>query len=296
MIKPYSVNESISTVSTPSHWIMEGATSNEVERFSTDSPCLLIDLLDTIERSLKAGNTRDISFLCDLLHLTSTVYALYPQWDLYKQIFVAIIDVFSVSSLPKLVNACLDTISDISEEKLILVIEPEKLQELILRLFDRLQLPEITKAGFVGEVCENSTVVSKSLHILQLIIYTLVYNSANNHQLSLILRNTLKEDNISILLTLGIDFYLVIYDDHYVGKYDLSKDQIAAACSILFNEISLVDVLIHQTSVLTIIKRSRLFNEYKSCLEVISIDTQVTVFRQLKLVASNVINEIINDE
>lgn len=53
------------------------------------------------------------------------VYALYPQWDLYKQIFVAIIDVFSVSSLPKLVNACLDTISDISEEKLILVIEPE---------------------------------------------------------------------------------------------------------------------------------------------------------------------------
>lgn len=131
------------------------------------------------------------------------MYSMYPQWDLYKPIYIAIIDLLSISSLPKLINACLETITNLSEEKLILVVEPEvglnenshwkKLQQLILRLFDRLQLPEITKAGFVNEVCENSTVLSKSLHILQLIIYTLVYNSANNHQLSLILRNTLVE-------------------------------------------------------------------------------------------------------
>ena len=72
MIKPYSANESVSTVTIPSHWIMEKPVSNEVERFSTDSPCLLIDLLNTIEQVLKAGSSKDMSFLCNLLCLTST--------------------------------------------------------------------------------------------------------------------------------------------------------------------------------------------------------------------------------
>ena len=51
---------------------MEKPVSNEVERFSTDSPCLLIDLLNTIEQVLKAGSSKDMSFLCNLLCLTST--------------------------------------------------------------------------------------------------------------------------------------------------------------------------------------------------------------------------------
>ncbi|KAK8798168.1 hypothetical protein WA588_003253 [Blastocystis sp. NMH] len=134
------------------------------------------------------------------------------------------------------------------------------------------------------------------MHVLQRVIYILVYNSMNDRNLSLILRNTLKEDNIMIMLALGVGLYNIIYDYYYIGHGSIQETQIGMARSVLFGQISLVDVLIHQTSILSIIRRSRLFDEYKACLEVIMIDTAIQEFCSMKLVASNVINEIMNDE
>ena len=74
-----------------------------------------------------------------------------------------------------------------------------------------------------------------------------------------------KASNISNLLTLVICLFNILYDDHYVNKYDVSDSQLTtvdfcSTCelqiqSMLQMETALIDQLIKKTSVLAIIKR-----------------------------------------
>ena len=60
-----------------------------------------------------------------------------------------------------------------------------------MRLFDWLRLPERSRPEFVKAICKSICITSKAMHVLQRVIYILVYNSMNDRNLSLILRNTL---------------------------------------------------------------------------------------------------------
>ena len=60
-----------------------------------------------------------------------------------------------------------------------------------MRLFDWLRLPERSRPEFAKAACNSICITSKAMHVLQRVIYVLVYNSMNDRNLSLILRNTL---------------------------------------------------------------------------------------------------------
>ena len=78
--------------------------------------------------------------------------------------------------------SCLDFFLAVSDEALVLSVEPEAVQALLLRLFERIRIPNINsnENNNIAEVCENSP-----------LIHVLLYNSSNNPKLSLVLRNAL---------------------------------------------------------------------------------------------------------
>ena len=89
--------------------------------------------------------------------------------------------------------SCLDFFLAVSDEALVLSVEPEAVQALLLRLFERIRIPNINsnENNTIAEVCENSPLISQSLRLLRLLIHVLLYNSSNNPKLSLVLRNAL---------------------------------------------------------------------------------------------------------
>lgn len=89
--------------------------------------------------------------------------------------------------------SCLDFFLAVSDEALVLSVEPEAVQALLLRLFERIRIPNINsnENNNIAEVCENSQLISQSLRLLRLLIHVLLYNSSNNPKLSLVLCNAL---------------------------------------------------------------------------------------------------------
>ena len=100
---------------------------------------------------------------------------------------------FDATTLKPLVLSCLSFFLAVADEHMVLCMEVEKLQTLLLRLFDRIRIPNINSNdnNNIDEVCANRELISHALRLLQVCTYILLYNSSNNHKLGLILRNCL---------------------------------------------------------------------------------------------------------
>ena len=127
--------------------------------------------------------------------------SLFPQPNLYTTLFTEVIAIFDSANTDALIHLSLDTITCLANESIILEtpasvehsphIHRQSLESLIMRLFDWLRLPEMTRSEFAKATCDSISITLKAIHVLQRVIYVLVYNSMNDRNLSLILRNTL---------------------------------------------------------------------------------------------------------
>ncbi|KAK8813699.1 hypothetical protein WA556_000272 [Blastocystis sp. ATCC 50177/Nand II] len=261
-------------------WSLDGGnalTPPSLARYDGEAPCLLKDLLHTLEESLQQWESSEIATVLLVHQLLISSYALFLQGELFRPAWLLTASVFDNATLKALVLSCLDFFLAVSDEALVLSVEPEAVQALLLRLFERIRIPNINsnENNNIAEVCENSPLISQSLRLLRLLIHVLLYNSSNNPKLSLVLRNALKSSNLNNLLTLAICLYNILYDEHFVGKYDVKEEQRSTIAQLLQGTVSLIDMLVRKTSVLTIIKQEILYEQFKSCLEVIIIDSQV---------------------
>lgn len=191
---------------TQSRWSLDGAnalTPPSLARYDGEAPCLLKDLLHTLEESLRQWESSEIATVllvhqllisCDsTLVALAVAYALFLQGELFRPAWLLTASVFDNATLKALVLSCLDFFLAVSDEALVLSVEPEAVQALLLRLFERIRIPNINsnENNNIAEVCENSQLISQSLRLLRLLIHVLLYNSSNNPKLSLVLRNAL---------------------------------------------------------------------------------------------------------
>lgn len=191
---------------TQSRWSLDGAnalTPPSLARYDGEAPCLLKDLLHTLEESLRQWESSEIATVllvhqllisCDsTLVALAVAYALFLQGELFRPAWLLTASVFDNATLKALVLSCLDFFLAVSDEALVLSVEPEAVQALLLRLFEHIRIPNINsnENNNIAEVCENSQLISQSLRLLRLLIHVLLYNSSNNPKLSLVLRNAL---------------------------------------------------------------------------------------------------------
>ena len=187
-------------------WSLDGGnalTPPSLARYDGEAPCLLKDLLHTLEESLQQWESSEIATVLLvhqlLISCNSTLvalavaYALFLQGELFRPAWLLTASVFDNATLKALVLSCLDFFLAVSDEALVLSVEPEAVQALLLRLFERIRIPNINsnENNNIAEVCENSPLISQSLRLLRLLIHVLLYNSSNNPKLSLVLRNAL---------------------------------------------------------------------------------------------------------
>lgn len=187
-------------------WSLDGGnalTPPSLARYDGEAPCLLKDLLHTLEESLQQWESSEIATVL-LVHqlliscgsalvALAVAYALFLQGELFRPAWLLTASVFDNATLKALVLSCLDFFLAVSDEALVLSVEPEAVQALLLRLFERIRIPNINsnENNNIAEVCENSQLISQSLRLLRLLIHVLLYNSSNNPKLSLVLRNAL---------------------------------------------------------------------------------------------------------
>ena len=173
--------------------------------YDNDAPCPLKQLIALLDDSLAHWDASEVTYVLQVHQvLLSCVshrspshvgYSLFPQWELFKTSFVRTISIFDATTLKPLVLSCLSFFLAVADEHMVLSMEVETLQTLLLRLFDRIRIPNINSndSNNIDEVCANRELISRALHLLQVCTYILLYNSSNNHKLSLILRNCLVE-------------------------------------------------------------------------------------------------------
>lgn len=171
--------------------------------YDNDASCPLKQLLTLLDDCLSHWDSSEVTFViqvhqvllsCACRHSPSRVgYSLFPQWELFKTSFVRTISIFDATTLKPLVLSCLSFFLAVADEHVVLCMEVEKLQTLLLRLFDRIRIPNINSNdnNNIDEVCANRELISHALRLLQVCTYILLYNSSNNHKLGLILRNCL---------------------------------------------------------------------------------------------------------
>lgn len=190
------------------HWNLDGevVTPPSHARYDGEAPCLLKDLLHALEEILQQWESSEIATVlqvhqllvsCLILFITSGVaYALFLQWELFRPAWLLTASILDNTTLKALVLSCLDFFLAVSDEPMVLSVEPEVVQGLLLRLFERIRIPNINsnENNNITEVCENSELLSQSLRLLRLLIHVLLYNSSNNPKLSLVLQNALVEE------------------------------------------------------------------------------------------------------